>query len=219
MPNARRLAGECAPLGNRNAWRHGGRSREAIERRREVAALVRSMRALVRQLGDVRDTVQALQNDCCRWSSTCPGCVKVCIVRARQGDGRSVPAPSNDEVSHRPQPGSKSRGSPSVSTRAAQAQRGSHVSNKSRREAMVVVANVIAVWIGLAEGIPMLWDAGGREAWAWTRAQAASLAWIGVYLDTIAAWDGWPVLIGVVILVGFAMTLQKGDRPTALHRR
>ena len=55
----------------------------------------------------------------------------------------------------------------------------------------------------------MLWDAGGREAWAWTRAQAASLAWIGVYLDTIAAWDGWPVLIGVVILVGFAMTLQK----------
>ena len=40
-----------APRGNRNAWRHGGRSREAIERRREVAALVRSMHELARQLG------------------------------------------------------------------------------------------------------------------------------------------------------------------------
>ena len=43
--------GSGAPVGNRNAWRHGGCSREAIERRREVAALVRSMRELARQLG------------------------------------------------------------------------------------------------------------------------------------------------------------------------
>ena len=41
-----------APPGDRHPnWRHGGYSREAIERRREVAALVREMRALVRQLG------------------------------------------------------------------------------------------------------------------------------------------------------------------------
>ena len=29
----------------------------------------------------------------------------------------------------------------------------------------VVVA--IVVWLGLAEGLPVLWDAGGRDAWAW----------------------------------------------------
>ena len=39
------------PPGNRHAWKHGRRSREAIERRRQVAELVRSMRELVRQLG------------------------------------------------------------------------------------------------------------------------------------------------------------------------
>ena len=55
MPNGRcRMHGgpsPGAPVGNRHAWRHGRYSREATERRREVAALVRSMRALVRQLG------------------------------------------------------------------------------------------------------------------------------------------------------------------------
>ena len=51
---------------------------------------------------------------------------------------------------------------------------------------------VIAVWIGLAEGIPVLWDAGGREAWTWVHAQADSLAWIGVYLDALAAWPKRP---------------------------
>ena len=40
-----------APLGNRHAWKHGRYSREAIERRREVAALVREMRALMSELG------------------------------------------------------------------------------------------------------------------------------------------------------------------------
>ena len=38
------------PPGNRHAWKHGRYSREAIERRREVAELVRSMRALARRL-------------------------------------------------------------------------------------------------------------------------------------------------------------------------
>jgi hypothetical protein len=33
-----------APLANCNAWRHGGRSRWAMERRREVAALIRAAR-------------------------------------------------------------------------------------------------------------------------------------------------------------------------------
>ena len=42
-----------APRGNRHAWKHGRYSGEAIQRRREVAALVREMRSMVRQLGDV----------------------------------------------------------------------------------------------------------------------------------------------------------------------
>ena len=40
-----------APRGNRFAWKHGRYSREAIERRREVAELVLSMRELARQPG------------------------------------------------------------------------------------------------------------------------------------------------------------------------
>ena len=55
MPNGRcRMHGGSspgAPLGNRNAWKHGRYSREAIERRREVAELVREMRSLMRELG------------------------------------------------------------------------------------------------------------------------------------------------------------------------
>ena len=39
------------PPGNRHAWKHGRYSRDTIERRREVAALVRFMRELARQLG------------------------------------------------------------------------------------------------------------------------------------------------------------------------
>jgi len=35
-----------APKGNRNAFKHGRYSGEAVTRRREVAALVRAMRAL-----------------------------------------------------------------------------------------------------------------------------------------------------------------------------
>ena len=55
MPNGRcRMHGGSspgAPLGNRNAWKHGRYSREAIERRREVAELVREMRSLISELG------------------------------------------------------------------------------------------------------------------------------------------------------------------------
>ena len=40
-----------APRGNRFAWKHGRYSGEAIRRRREVAELIRTMRALTRQLG------------------------------------------------------------------------------------------------------------------------------------------------------------------------
>ena len=40
-----------APRGNRHNWRHGRYSREAIERRREVAELIREMRSLMRELG------------------------------------------------------------------------------------------------------------------------------------------------------------------------
>ena len=39
-----------APPGNRHAWKHGRFTREAIERRREVAELIRTAWALVRQL-------------------------------------------------------------------------------------------------------------------------------------------------------------------------
>jgi hypothetical protein len=50
MPNGRcRLHGGLspgAPKGNRNALKHGRYTAEAIARRREVAALVRAMRAL-----------------------------------------------------------------------------------------------------------------------------------------------------------------------------
>ena len=39
------------PPGNRHAWKHGRYSREAIERRREVAELIRTMHRLAHQLG------------------------------------------------------------------------------------------------------------------------------------------------------------------------
>ena len=54
MPNGRcRMHGGLspgAPRGNRNAWKHGQRSREAIERRREVAELIHTMRDLARRI-------------------------------------------------------------------------------------------------------------------------------------------------------------------------
>ena len=40
-----------APRGNRFAWKHGRYSDEAIRRRREVAELIRTLRALTRQIG------------------------------------------------------------------------------------------------------------------------------------------------------------------------
>jgi hypothetical protein len=50
MPNGRcRLHGGLspgAPKGNRNAFKHGRYTAEALARRREVAALIRAMRAL-----------------------------------------------------------------------------------------------------------------------------------------------------------------------------
>jgi hypothetical protein len=50
MPNGRcRLhdgLSPGAPKGNRNAFKHGGYTAEALARRREVAALIRAMRAL-----------------------------------------------------------------------------------------------------------------------------------------------------------------------------
>jgi hypothetical protein len=50
MPNGRcRLHGGLspgAPKGNRNALKHGRYTAEALARRREVAALIRAMRAL-----------------------------------------------------------------------------------------------------------------------------------------------------------------------------
>ena len=41
-----------APKGNKNAFKHGQYSGEAIARRREVAALLRAMRELVGANGD-----------------------------------------------------------------------------------------------------------------------------------------------------------------------
>jgi hypothetical protein len=50
MPNGRcRMHGGLspgAPKGNRNAFKHGRYTAEALARRREVAALLRTMRAL-----------------------------------------------------------------------------------------------------------------------------------------------------------------------------
>jgi uncharacterized protein YjcR len=37
-----------APKGNKNAYKHGNYSAEAIERRREISALLKSMKALAR---------------------------------------------------------------------------------------------------------------------------------------------------------------------------
>src|SRR5271165_839881 len=46
VPTARRkVAG--APKGNKNAFKHGGYSAEAIEARRKIATLLRTMRTLV----------------------------------------------------------------------------------------------------------------------------------------------------------------------------
>lgn len=50
MPNGRcRMHGGAstgAPKGNRNAWKHGHYSKETIERRRTISALLRESRAL-----------------------------------------------------------------------------------------------------------------------------------------------------------------------------
>jgi hypothetical protein len=43
-------AGAGAPRGNRNAWRHGNYSAEAIETRRTITALIRQTRQLVETL-------------------------------------------------------------------------------------------------------------------------------------------------------------------------
>jgi hypothetical protein len=40
-----------APRGNRNAVKHGRTTAEALARRREIAALIRSMRSLARAVG------------------------------------------------------------------------------------------------------------------------------------------------------------------------
>jgi len=52
MPNGRcRIHGGLspgAPKGNRNAFKHGRYTAEAIARRREVAALIQAMRGLAR---------------------------------------------------------------------------------------------------------------------------------------------------------------------------
>jgi uncharacterized protein YjcR len=39
-----------APKGNKNAYKHGNYSAEAIERRREIATLINTMKALVDQI-------------------------------------------------------------------------------------------------------------------------------------------------------------------------
>jgi hypothetical protein len=56
MPNGRcRLHGGTspgAPKGNRNAFKHGRYGAEAIANRREVAALLRAMKALARDVGE-----------------------------------------------------------------------------------------------------------------------------------------------------------------------
>ncbi len=40
-----------APIGNSNAYKHGLYTAEAIAKRRELAALIRSMRGLVEEIG------------------------------------------------------------------------------------------------------------------------------------------------------------------------
>ncbi len=42
--------GSGAPLGNKNAWKHGRWSREAIEERRKVRALIREMEELIQSI-------------------------------------------------------------------------------------------------------------------------------------------------------------------------
>jgi hypothetical protein len=49
LPDARRKS-HGAPRGNKNAFKHGRYSAEGIERKREIAALVRKMRALARDV-------------------------------------------------------------------------------------------------------------------------------------------------------------------------
>ena len=41
-----------APIGNANAWKHGHYTAEAIVERRELAALLRSMRGLVEEVDE-----------------------------------------------------------------------------------------------------------------------------------------------------------------------
>jgi hypothetical protein len=58
MPNGRcRLHGGLspgAPQGNRNAFKHGRYTAEAVARRREVAALIRATRALAGATDDAK---------------------------------------------------------------------------------------------------------------------------------------------------------------------
>ena len=58
MPNGRcRLHGggsPGAPKGNKNAFRHGRYSAEGIANRREIAALLRSMKTLIRTTSESR---------------------------------------------------------------------------------------------------------------------------------------------------------------------
>jgi hypothetical protein len=54
MPNGRcRMHGgrAGAPKGNRNALKHGRYTAEAIANRREIAGLLRAMKALAREVG------------------------------------------------------------------------------------------------------------------------------------------------------------------------
>jgi glucans biosynthesis protein len=47
-------AGSGAPMGNKNALRHGHYSAEAIAQRRELAELIRQSRATLAELGKLR---------------------------------------------------------------------------------------------------------------------------------------------------------------------
>jgi hypothetical protein len=44
-------AGGGAPLGNRNAWKHGGYSNESLALRKQIAELARAARRLVEDIG------------------------------------------------------------------------------------------------------------------------------------------------------------------------
>ena len=62
----------------------------------------------------------------------------------------------------------------------------------------------IAVWIGLAEGLPMLWESGGREAWQWLGERWSLLSEV----DALVFFGGLALYVVILLLWGILGKLE-----------